>query len=291
MPRVRFLKNNTSPYEVLQERASMHLVCIILLFVYEKIYILTDPRLASEHVHIPLQLDLVKSMIKGVVKSFNEDFVEIIDIQDPQEISNIIYNNKNGLKIKTQPFNPLGKPRGIVRVAMQSLQKNNHKKQLIELPKGSPYGTLDVDKEKCTICLSCVSACPASALQDHPDTPQLSFREDACLQCGICVATCPEKAIKLVPQYNINDDTMAAKVIIEDTPFDCISCGKTFGSTKSIERIVNKLSNHSMFKNQKKKEILKMCEDCRVGAMFEEKNKMMDVGERPKPRTTDDYLN
>ena len=37
--------------------------------------------------------------------------------------------------------------------------------------------------------------------------------------------------------------------------------------------------------------ILKMCEDCRVGAMFEENNKMLDVGERPKPRTTDDYLN
>ena len=94
-----------------------------------------------------------------------------------------------------------------------------------------------------------------------------------------------------MPQYNLNDDTMAAKVIIEDTPFDCISCGKTFGSTKSIERIAKKLSNHSMFQNQKKTEILKMCEDCRVGAMFEENNKMLDVGERPKPRTTDDYLN
>ena len=72
-----------------------------------------------------------------------------------------------------------------------------NKKELIELPKGSPYGSLDVDKEKCTICLSCVSGCPASALQDNPDAPQLSFREDACLQCGICVATCPEKAIQL----------------------------------------------------------------------------------------------
>ena len=27
------------------------------------------------------------------------------------------------------------------------------------------------------------------------------------------------------------------------------------------------------------------------GAMFEQNNKIMDVGERPKPRTTDDYLN
>ena len=286
------LPSNLIPYELHSTgRIGHDLIVSLIALGYEKIYVLTDPKLASEHVHIPLQLDLAKTMIKGLVKSYNEDFIKIIDSNDPEVVSSIIYKNKDGLKIKTQPFNPLGKPRGIVRVAMQSIQKNSNKKELIELPKGSPYGSLDVDKEKCTICLSCVSGCPASALQDNPDAPQLSFREDACLQCGICVATCPEKAIKLVPQYNLGDDTMAAKVIIEDTPFDCISCGKTFGSTKSIERIAKKLSDHSMFQNQKKTEILKMCEDCRVGAMFEENNKMLDVGERPKPRTTDDYLN
>ena len=286
------LPSNLIPYELHSTgRIGHDLILSLIALGFEKIYVLTDPKLIGEHSHIPLQLDLAKTMIKGLVKSHNDDFIKIIDNIDPEEVSKIIYHNKNGLKIKSQPFNPLGNPRGIVRVAMQSIQKNNSGKPLIDLPKGSPYGTLDVDIEKCTICLSCVNACPASALQDHPDAPQLSFREDACLQCGICVSTCPEKAIQLVPQYNLNDDTMAAKVIIEDTPFDCISCGKTFGSTKSIERIVNKLTSHSMFQNQKKTEILKMCEDCRVGAMFEENSKMMDVGDRPKPRTTDDYLN
>ena len=286
------LPSNLIPYELHSTgRIGHDLITSLIALGYEKIYILTDPKLASEHIHIPLQLNLAKSMIKGVVKSYSEDFVKIIDNNDPEKVSEIIYKNRNGIKIKTKPFNPLGKPRGIVRVAMQSLQKESNKSNVIELPKGSPYGTLDVNLEKCTICLSCVSGCPASALQDNPDAPQLSFREDACLQCGICVSTCPEKAITLVPQYNLNDDSMAAKVIIEDTPFDCISCGKTFGSTKSIERIAKKLSNHSMFQNQKKTEILKMCEDCRVGAMFEENDKILDVGERPKPRTTDDYLN
>jgi hypothetical protein len=37
--------------------------------------------------------------------------------------------------------------------------------------------------------------------------------------------------------------------------------------------------------------MLKMCEDCRVEAMFAQNDKTMDVGERRKPRTTDDYLN
>ena len=38
-------------------------------------------------------------------------------------------------------------------------------------------------------------------------------------------------------------------------------------------------------------DMLKMCEDCRVEAMFAQNDKTMDVGERRKPRTTDDYMN
>ena len=70
-------------------------------------------------------------------------------------------------------------------------------------------------------------------LQDNPDAPQL-FREDACLQCGICVATCPEKVISLAPQFNLSDKAMATELVIEDEPFHCTSCGKPFGTTKSI---------------------------------------------------------
>ena len=287
------LPSNLIPYELHSTgRIGHDLIISLICLGYEKIYVLIDPKLAEEHIHLPNQLDLAKSMLKGIKKTSKSDFVAILDNIDPEEISNLIYKNRNGLKLNNSQFNPLGKPRGIVRVAMQGLYKeNNEDKKIIDLPKGSPYGSLNVDKDKCTICLSCVSACPANALQDSPDLPQLSFREDACLQCGICVSTCPEKAITLKPQYNLNDETMAAKVIVEDKPFDCISCGKTFGSTKSIEKIVEKLSNHSMFQSQKKTEILKMCEDCRVGAMFENNEKLLDVGERPKPRTTDDYLN
>ena len=52
-----------------------------------------------------------------------------------------------------------------------------------------------------------------------------------------------------------------------------------------------KLEGHSMFTGGKQLDMLKMCEDCRVGAMFDEDDRLMDVGERRKPRTTDDYLN
>ena len=56
----------------------------------------------------------------------------------------------------------------------------------IPLPAGAPFGAIAVDKDKCTLCLACVSACPASALQDNPNAPQLRFIEKNCVQCGLC---------------------------------------------------------------------------------------------------------
>ncbi|HSV82031.1 MAG TPA: 4Fe-4S binding protein, partial [Ramlibacter sp.] len=47
----------------------------------------------------------------------------------------------------------------------------------IALPAAAPFGAVLVDKDKCTLCLSCVGACPAGALQDNPQQPQLRLVE------------------------------------------------------------------------------------------------------------------
>src|SRR5690606_25627526 len=65
--------------------------------------------------------------------------------------------------------------------------------QSVELPPGSPFGSLKVQKDSCTLCLACIGACPESALLDNPDSPQLRFIERNCVQCGLCVQTCPEQ--------------------------------------------------------------------------------------------------
>ena len=67
----------------------------------------------------------------------------------------------------------------------------------IPLPAGAPFGTLDVDATRCTMCLACVGSCPEAALLDHAESPQLRFIETNCVQCGICANTCPEQAITL----------------------------------------------------------------------------------------------
>jgi ferredoxin len=138
------------------------------------------------------------------------------------------------------------------------------KKPLIALPAvGSPWGALRLNKDTCTLCLSCVNACPASALQDNQDAPQLKFIEKNCVQCGLCVTTCPEKALSLLPQLNLTPQRKEAVVINEMKPYACVRCGQPFGTLKAIEAMLGKLSGHSMFQGAAL-ERLKMCGDCRV---------------------------
>ncbi len=136
--------------------------------------------------------------------------------------------------------------------------------EVIPLPAaGSPLGALAINKDTCTMCLSCVNACPASALQDNPQAPQLKFIEKNCVQCGLCVKTCPEKALSLVPQLRLTAQRKEAVVLNEMRPYSCVRCGKPFGTLKAIESMLGKLAGHAMFQGAAA-DRLKMCGDCRV---------------------------
>jgi len=131
---------------------------------------------------------------------------------------------------------------------------------------GAPFGSLVVDTAKCTLCLSCVGACPEAALADNPDKPQLRFIEKNCVQCGLCATTCPESAITLQPRLWLADEgkaRKAARVLNEAQPFACVRCGKPFGTLQAIEAMVSKLAGHAAFQGAAAQR-LKMCGDCRV---------------------------
>jgi len=190
-------------------------------------------------------------------------------------------------------FLPVGGKRDVQRLALRELHRAAPAPvDVIALPAGAPFGTVAINAEGCTLCLSCVSACPTGALLADPDRPTLRFSEDACVQCGLCQATCPEKVISLRPQLDFRAATAPARVLKEEEPFECISCGKPFGVKSTIERVAAKLEGkHWMFKGHADRlKMLKMCEDCRVIAVTAEPFDPYGVPERPKPRTTDDYL-
>jgi ferredoxin len=128
---------------------------------------------------------------------------------------------------------------------------------------GSPLGTLNVNTASCTMCLSCVSSCPAGALKDNSELLQLQFIEKNCVQCGLCEQTCPENAIQLVPQLLLTTERKEARALNTAKMFHCIRCAKPFGTEMAITQMFTKLVGHSMFQGAAA-ERLKMCMDCRV---------------------------
>lgn len=137
----------------------------------------------------------------------------------------------------------------------------------IALPAGSLYGAVLVNKDACTLCMSCVGACPESALTDNANAPQLRFIEKNCVQCGLCEKTCPENAISLVPRLLLTDTARQAVVLNEAAPFHCIRCQTPFGTVQMIENMIGKLALHGAFSAHPER--LKMCPDCRVIDMME----------------------
>lgn len=216
-----------------------------------------------------------------------QDGVALLDLSDPDALSDALYTDAENETVQ-EPILPLGSRRQVTRLAAKALQPDA---EVIPLPAAAPYGAVLVDQDACTLCLSCVSLCPAGALGDNPDKPQLRFQEDACLQCGLCSTICPEDAITLTPQLNLTDTAFTQVVMHEEEPFPCVECGALFGSKSTVERIKEKLAGkHAMFANPDTIRMIEMCDNCRIQAQYHSQNNPFAGGERPAVRTTDDYL-
>jgi ferredoxin len=235
---------------------------------------------------------LAEPILAGL--GFNGARVATIETDDPDALGDTLRAivPLDG-SAKPATFSATGRKREVMRLALRELHAAAPAPiDIVPLPEGAPFGTVEVNVEGCTLCLSCVSACPTGALSDDPERPMLRFAEDACVQCGLCKATCPEKVISLRPQIDFRAATAMSRIIKQEEPAECIRCGKPFGVKSSVERVVAKLEGkHWMYKDSKKRlDIIRMCEDCRVVAMAEEQFDPFGAPARPQVRTTDDYL-
>jgi ferredoxin len=166
---------------------------------------------------------------------------------------------------KPATFNLSTEKRTSLDFAFEALLKDSQSKlQEIALPAGAPFGAITVNKETCTLCKACIGACPEAALLDSPEAPTLRFIERNCVQCGLCEKTCPEDAIRLTPRLLLGAQAKEAVTLNEAEPFNCVRCGKPFGTRRMVESMTGKLGAHSMFATGGALKRLQMCGDCRV---------------------------
>ena len=235
---------------------------------------------------------LAEPILAGL--GFNGARVATIETDDPDALGDTL-RAITPLPATTKPasFAATGRKREVMRLALRELHAAAPAPvDIVPLPTGAPFGTVEVNVEGCTLCLSCVSACPTGALSDNPEQPTLRFAEDACVQCGLCKATCPERVISLKPQIDFRAATAMSRVIKQEDPAECIRCGKPFGVKSSVERVVAKLEGkHWMYKDSKKRlDVIRMCDNCRVEAMAEEQFDPFGAPRRAPVRTTEDYF-
>ena len=234
---------------------------------------------------------LAEPILQGL--GFTGPRIAVLETDDP-DVLGIALREVPSMPPAPRPasFQATGGKREVLRFALRELHRAAPEPvDAIALPKGAPFGAVEVDADGCTLCLSCVSACPTSALRDDPERPMLRFVEDACVQCGLCQTTCPEQVMTLQPQIDFRAATAPARVLKEEEPFCCIRCNKPFGVKSTIDRVVAKLEGrHWMYPGSSgRTDLIKMCEDCRVAAVSEAHFDPYGAPDRPL-RTTDDYL-
>jgi ferredoxin len=239
----------------------------------------TNIAILTTGVEAPQYIDALaqqKEVAQTILSALGYDgvHIELLHADSPAALDTALQALRPGqVPAQSALFNVGAEKRGTLDLALAHLlQAASTQREEIALPAGAPYGQINVNKSACTLCMSCVGACPASALIDNPNAPQLRFLEKNCVQCGLCEKTCPENAITLTPRLLLTDAVKQPAVLNEAVPYLCIRCSKPFGTLQMIENMLSKLSLHGAFAGNTDR--LKMCADCRVVDMMENKREI-----------------
>lgn len=234
--------------------------------------VLLIPPSAPERVQTALRQQMIYavSVIEGI--GYSSNYLSVINAGNSEDLVQQLESLQVEPDVHPATFSPDYDKRTTLRMAIDHLYVHAPAQTpSAPLPKGAPFGEINVQKTACTLCMACVSVCPTSALSDGNDVPQLRFDEWNCVQCGLCESACPEEAITRNPRFVYDPEVRRrTRVLNEDEPFCCIVCGKPFATHSIMRTISNRLENHYMFQSQEAKRRMQMCEDCRVRDMFKQ---------------------
>ncbi len=291
----RGLPGSVLPFHVNEvTQVGLDTLAMALAYGAGRIAILVGPDKAGELEGLAGQIGLAETVAEGL--GYGGGRIHVLDQRDPTAVEDALYDLAGRAGERPPPkagsFLPMGTKRTRMFLALRHLHDvAPAPRDILALPPGAPFGTIRVDTAGCTLCLSCVGACPTGAIKDDPDRPWLGFNEEACVQCGLCRNTCPESVIALEPRLNFTEAARGTVTLNEAEPFLCIRCGRPYGVQQTIERIAERLAGkHWMFGADEQIQRLMMCDDCRVIVQFDAPDAPLAGPPRPKIRTTDDDL-
>jgi ferredoxin len=214
------------------------------------------------------QLDYANAILGGL--GYGGTRLNLIAAADVAMLDQAVWSLKRNEAPVAATFSLSNEKRRTLDYVLDHLAKHAPQPaEVVPLPQGAPFGRIDVNRATCTMCMACVGVCPASALLDSKEAPQLKFIERNCIQCGLCAETCPEEAITLTARLALTAEAKNAVVVNETEPFNCVRCSKPFGTRQMIDNMLGRLGTHSMFGSPEALRRLQMCADCRVLDMME----------------------
>ncbi|GHV02499.1 hypothetical protein AGMMS49521_4360 [Campylobacterota bacterium] len=134
--------------------------------------------------------------------------------------------------------------------------------------KSDHFGTIAVDRERCTLCAGCAQNCVTGALTADSVEGILRANDSLCTMCGECAAICPEKAITLnADGVHLDAIWFREREAAVDQPFCCVECGKPFAGKRAIAKVIATMT--PLFGGDMNKiRTLSCCADCKPKVML-----------------------
>jgi|Deesub1362A_J573_1020465.scaffolds.fasta_scaffold00005_295 ferredoxin len=198
-----------------------------------------------------------------------EDRVMIIEATNPQDFTQMVrefYEKLTPSKQFKMLSTVVGNKRAdLVRITKSFLQNTGIKPSPLQIL-DFPFADILIDKEKCTLCSTCMNMCPTEAIK-REDAGKIVFSYSYCIACGLCCEACPEKAITMakildLPRLANNE----RKVLVESELLKCKNCGKPFTTVSSFEKAFSILKDSGSageFDLESQRELMLLCENCR----------------------------
>ena len=153
------------------------------------------------------------------------------------------------------------------------LEQTGKEPGTMKLSPDLPFALAEVEESGCTLCRSCANVCPTNAFKFDEESNSLYFKHINCVGCGLCEQVCPENVVTLKRELFLEKPTLDYKKVVEDEMIACAKCGKPYINRRALEAVESKLFEIESLKHTfsgDRKNILKMCPDCRtVVAMME----------------------